>query len=173
LLNMKLLQYPGRIDYVTEKRRGKQGFAATISPVGRGPRTLARPRPAGYGAVMRFAQEQPEGNTIDACAPGEITVNGEVIRCSVIVTPGQVITEDLPARFEDLKPVHLARLDELNPGIIVIGTGRTLRFPEPRYTAGFLAKGIGVEVMDTRAACRTYNILLSEDRNVAALLLMG
>jgi uncharacterized protein len=54
----------------------------------------------------------------------------------------------------------------------VIGTGNTLHFPDPRYTAGFLTQGIGVEVMDTHAACRTYNILLSEDRNVVAALLI-
>lgn len=122
---------------------------------------------------MRFAQDQSEGNTISAYAPGEITINEVVIRTSVIVTPGQIITDWLPERFEELDATHLARLEELTPEVIVIGTGNTLRFPDPRYTAGFLTQGIGVEVMDTNAACRTYNILLSEDRNVVAVLLIG
>ena len=121
---------------------------------------------------MRFSQDQTEGNTISACAPGEITINGEVIRTSVIVTPEQIITDWLPEHFEELAATHLARLEELTPEVIVIGTGNTLRFPDPRYTAGFLTQGIGVEVMDTQAACRTYNILLSEDRNVVAVLLI-
>jgi len=122
---------------------------------------------------MRFAQDQSEGNTISAYAPGEITINEEVIRTSVIVTPARIITDWLPARFEELDATHLARLEELTPEVIVIGTGNTLRFPDPRYTAGFLTQGIGVEVMDTNAACRTYNILLSEDRNVVAVLMLG
>ena len=121
---------------------------------------------------MRFAQDQSEGNTISAYAPGEITINEEVIRTSVIVTPGQIIIDWLPEHFEELDATHLARLEELTPEVIVIGTGSTLRFPDPRYTAGFLTQGIGVEVMDTHAACRTYNILHSEDRNVVAVLLI-
>ncbi len=121
---------------------------------------------------MRFSQEQPEGNTISAYAPGEITINEQVIRTSVIVTSERVITDWLPERFEELDPSHLARLEELTPEIIVIGTGTTLRFPDPHYTARFLTQGIGVEVMNTHAACRTYNILLSEDRNVIAVLLI-
>ena len=122
---------------------------------------------------MRFAQEPTEGNTISAYAPGAITINEQVIRTSVIVTPERLITDWLPERFEDLSAAHLVRLEELTPEIIVIGTGDTLHFPEPRYMAGFLTQGIGVEVMDTNAACRTYNILHSEDRNVVAALLLG
>ncbi|UCC56993.1 MAG: Mth938-like domain-containing protein [Gammaproteobacteria bacterium] len=122
---------------------------------------------------MRFAQEKIEGYTIRAYAPDAITVNEEVIRTSVVVTPGQILTDWLPERFEELDATHLARLEELNPEIIVIGTGDKLRFPEPHFTAGFLMQGIGVEVMDTNAACRTYNILLSEDRNVVAALMLG
>jgi len=122
---------------------------------------------------MRFAQDQTEGNTISAYAPGEITINEQVIRTSVIVTPTQLITDWLPEHFEELDATHLSRLEELTPEIIVIGTGETLRFPDPRHTAGFLTQGIGVEVMDTNAACRTYNVLRSEDRNVVAVLLLG
>lgn len=121
---------------------------------------------------MRLAQEQTEGNTVSAYAPGEITINEQVIRTSVIVTPERLITDWLPERFEDLSAAHLVRLEELEPEIIVIGTGNTLRFPEPRYMAGFLTQGIGVEVMDTNAACRTYNILRSEERNVVAALML-
>lgn len=121
---------------------------------------------------MRFTREQTEGNTISACAPGEITVNEAVIRSSVIVTPGQVIIDWLPKHFEDLTATHLARLEELAPEVIVIGTGNALHFPDPCVTASFLKQGIGVEIMDTNAACRTYNILLSEDRHVVAVLLI-
>lgn len=122
---------------------------------------------------MRFAQEPREGNAISACASGQITINEEVIRESVVITPERIIRDWLPARFEDLETAHLARLVELGPEIIVLGTGENLRFPAAEITASALTQGIGVEVMDTPAACRTYNILQSEGRQVVVALLLG
>lgn len=122
---------------------------------------------------MRFARENLAGNIIRAYAAGEVTINEEIIRLSVIVTPERIIRDWLPQTFGELEAAHIARLDELQPEIIVIGTGARLQFPRPELTAGFLARGIGVEVMDTKAACRTYNILLSEGRRVVAALLMA
>jgi len=121
---------------------------------------------------MRFAPDNLAGNTNRAYAAGRITVNEEVIVTSVIVTPDRIIHDWLPDSFGDLEPRHIARLEELQPEIIVLGTGGLLRFPGVEFTAGFLSRGIGIEVMDTHAACRTYNILLSEDRRVVAALLM-
>jgi len=122
---------------------------------------------------MRFARDSLAGNTIRAYASGQITINEEVIVTSVIVTPDRIIRDWLPDAFGDLEPRHIARLEELQPEIIVLGTGERLRFPGAEFTAGFLSRGIGVEIMDTRAACRTYNILLSEDRRVVAALLIA
>lgn len=122
---------------------------------------------------MRFARDSQAGNTIRAYASGQITINEEVIVTSVIVTPDRIIRDWLPVAFGDLEPRHIARLEELQPEIIVLGTGERLRFPGAEFTAGFLSRGIGVEIMDTRAACRTYNILLSEDRRVVAALLIA
>lgn len=122
---------------------------------------------------MRFAQDSFAGNVIRAYAGGQVTVNDDIITRSVIVTPERIIRDWLPDSFGELVPGHLARLDELQPEIIVLGTGSRLRFPTPEFTAGFLSRGIGVEIMDTNAACRTYNILLSEGRRVVAALLMA
>ncbi len=122
---------------------------------------------------MRFAQDSFAGNIIRAYAAGQVTVNDDVITRSVIVTPDRIIRDWLPDSFGELEPGHLARLDELQPEIIVLGTGSRLWFPTPEFTAGFLSRGIGVEIMDTNAACRTYNILLSEGRRVVAALLMA
>ena len=122
---------------------------------------------------MRFAQENIDGNSINAFASGQVTVNGETITSSVIVTPQRIIRDWLPAIFDEMQASHLERFDQLDPEIILIGTGDTLRFPPAAWTAGYLARGIGVEVMDTAAACRTYNVLLSEDRRVVAALLIG
>jgi uncharacterized protein len=122
---------------------------------------------------MRFARDSLAGNTIRAYAAGQVTINDEIISSSVIVTPDRIIRDWLPDSFEQLEPRHIARLDELQPEIIVLGTGVRLRFPGAEFTAGYLSRGIGVEIMDTNAACRTYNILLSEGRRVVAALLMA
>jgi uncharacterized protein len=122
---------------------------------------------------MRFARDSLEGNIIRAYAAGQVTVNDEIIVTSVIITPDRIIRDWLPDSFGDLELPHLLRLEELQPEIIVLGTGLRLRFPGPGFTAGFLSRGVGVEIMDTNAACRTYNILLSEGRRVVAALLMA
>ena len=122
---------------------------------------------------MRFARDSLEGNIIRAYAAGQVTVNDEIIVTSVIVTPDRIIRDWLPNSFGELEPRHIARLEELQPQIIVLGTGLRLRFPGAEFSAGFLSRGIGVEIMDTNAACRTYNILLSEGRRVVAALLMA
>lgn len=134
---------------------------------------LASPGRPLYGFPMRFSQERIDGNSISAYASGQVTVNGEAITTSVIVTPKRIIHDWLPAVFEEMQAAHLERFARLDPEIILIGTGDTLRFPPAAWTAAYLARGIGVEVMDTAAACRTYNVLLSEDRRVVAALLIG
>jgi uncharacterized protein len=121
---------------------------------------------------MRFARDNLAGNFIRAYAAGRITINEEIVASSVIITPDRIIRDWLPHAFGDLEPGHVARLEELQPEIIVLGTGERLRFPGAEFTARLLSRGIGVEIMDTRAACRTFNILLSEDRRVVAALLM-
>jgi uncharacterized protein len=122
---------------------------------------------------MRFAQDSLTGNIIRGYAAGQVTINDEVIVTSVVVTPDRIIRDWLPHTFGDLERRHIARLEELQPEIIVLGTGLRLHFPDAEFTAGFLSRGIGVEIMDTNAACRTYNILLSEGRGVVAALLMA
>ena len=122
---------------------------------------------------MRFAQDSLAGNIIRAYAAGQVTVNDESIVTSVIITPDRIIRDWLPHSFDELEPRHMTRLNELQPEIIILGTGIRLRFPGAEYTTGLLLQGIGVEIMDTTAACRTYNILLSEGRRVVAALLMA
>jgi uncharacterized protein len=60
----------------------------------------------------------------------------------------------------------------LEPEIVLLGTGRRQQFPHPRLTQALLEQGVGVEVMDTAAACRTYNVIMLEGRRVAAALLL-
>ena len=77
-----------------------------------------------------------------------------------------------PQGFDALAEADFERLLETSPEIVLLGTGATQRFPHPRLTAPLHRARVGLEVMDTRAACRTYNILVAEGRNVTAALIV-
>lgn len=76
------------------------------------------------------------------------------------------------ARFEDLRPEHFAQLAEHDTELILFGSGQRLRFAPPAWMQPLMARRIGVETMDTAAACRTFNILTGEGRNVIAALIL-
>ncbi|MCC6473032.1 MAG: Mth938-like domain-containing protein [Burkholderiales bacterium] len=102
-----------------------------------------------------------------------VTVNERRIERSLVVLPDRLVTDWRPAGFEALNADHIRALAALEPEVILLGTGNRLRFPPPGILRPLTEAGIGVEVMDVPAACRTYNILLSEGRRVAAALLLG
>lgn len=108
---------------------------------------------------------------IDSYENGTISVNGDPFRCSLIVSPAQLIVDWPPESFADLATQHIEQIIDLQPEIIILGTGDQLHFPVPDLIAGIFEQGIGFEVMDTAAACRCYNLLLSENRKVAAGLI--
>lgn len=74
--------------------------------------------------------------------------------------------------FEGLTPAHFEDLLRLEPEIVILGTGSTLRFPKPELVQALINAAIGFEAMDTKAACRTYNILMGEGRQVVAAILI-
>lgn len=111
-------------------------------------------------------------NLIRAYAPGRITVNEEVYTRSLVVTPQHILPEWPPETFADLLEEHFETIVALRPEVVLLGTGGKLVFPAPSVTRALVDAKIGLEVMDTGAACRTYNILMSDDRKVAAALLM-
>jgi uncharacterized protein len=109
-------------------------------------------------------------NTITGYGEGYVMVNGERHASSLVVLADRV--EDWSAeRFDTLTVEHFRFLKELGVEIVLLGTGPRQRFPHPRLTAALAQAGIGLEVMDVQAACRTYNILVAEERRVAAALL--
>ena len=110
-------------------------------------------------------------NFITACDGSYVQVNETRHAAPLIVLPQQVLDTWQPASFDALTAEHFSALAELGVEIILFGTGATQRFPHPRLTRALMEKRIGLEVMDTGAACRTYNILVSEGRSVAAALL--
>lgn len=105
-------------------------------------------------------------------APGEVTVNETTFTASMIVTPKRLISDWPPGNFDDLAASHIEMLARLEPEVVLIGTGLRLRFPLPGLFESLMRARIGYEIMDTGAACRTYNILMGERRRVVAGLLM-
>lgn len=91
---------------------------------------------------------------------------------SLVVLPHQLLEDWNVSGFDALNETAVGELAALDVEIVLLGTGARLRFPHPRLLQPLYAAGIGVEVMDTNAACRTYNILVAEDRKVAAALLL-
>lgn len=112
-------------------------------------------------------------NTFTGYGSGYVMVNNQRIEKSVIVLPSRIISDWTATTFEALAPEHLAVLAGLGCEIILLGTGAKLRFPRPEIMSALEQSGVGLEVMDVQAACRTYNILLAEERSVAAALLLG
>jgi uncharacterized protein len=108
-------------------------------------------------------------NTITAYGDDYVKVNGERRDKSLIVTAAGVEPWK-PSSFDALSPDDFARLAVLDVEIVLLGTGARQRFPHPRITAPLAKARIGLEVMDTKAACRTYNILVAEARRVALAL---
>jgi uncharacterized protein len=112
-------------------------------------------------------------NAITGYGEGYVMVNRRRFERSLVVLPERII-EDWPARrFEELAPEHLAALVALDREIVLLGTGARQRFPGAEIMLPLIRSGVGVEIMDVQAACRTYNILLAEGRKVAAALLLG
>ncbi len=112
-------------------------------------------------------------NTIFGHGTGYIDINGARLTTPVIVTPETLISPWEAGNLETLTFESFAALITLKPAVVVFGSGAKFRFPDMRIMAAFSQAGIGFEVMDTGAACRTYNVLMSEGRNVAAALLIG
>ena len=122
---------------------------------------------------MRFAQDSTSGiNVIRAYGNGELRVNENVYRGAVILSAATVIPVENIHNLDDLMALDLSRTLALEPELVLLGTGARQVFPAPSYGAQFVRAGIGFEVMDTSAACRTFNVLVGEQRRVAALLLV-
>jgi len=109
-------------------------------------------------------------NTITGYGEDYVLVNGQRHDSSLVVLPDRVLNWPV-SDFTHLKQEDFKILEDLNAEIVLLGTGPKQRFPHPRLTAALPAAGIGLEVMDLKAACRTFNILVAEERKVAAALL--
>ena len=119
---------------------------------------------------MKLHASTPAGaNTITAYGDDYVMVNGARRDSSVIVTADEV-KPWRAADFDHLEAADFAELATLGAEIILLGTGARQRFPHPQLTSSLRAARVGLEVMDLKAACRTYNILVAEARKVALAL---
>jgi len=123
---------------------------------------------------MKLQPTQTTGqNTFTAYGEGYVSVNAIRHSSNLIVLPDCLIPDWTQASFETLSLADFERLAALETEIILFGTGPQLRFPHPELMRPLIQVQKGLEVMDIHAACRTYNILLSEGRSVAAALIFS
>jgi len=123
---------------------------------------------------MKLQPDRAEGvNIINAHTPESVSVNGEAFMVSVLVPPTGPIVPWGAASLADLTQAHFDRIAQAKPELVVFGSGSRLRFPPPALLRSLMAARIGIETMDTAAACRTYNILVGEGRQVMAALIVG
>lgn len=110
------------------------------------------------------------GNLVRGYGPGEIRINEDRYADSLVLFRETVWEGWLPPRPGDLEAWHVAPLAQGSVEVVLLGTGDRQVFPDPRVTAPLVNGGVGIETMDTPAACRTYNLLMGEERIVAAVL---
>jgi uncharacterized protein len=110
--------------------------------------------------------------SITAYDVGYIDVNGRRLTKSFLLTPQRLIENWPPAAFDRLAESDLQAIAALACPIVLLGTGPRQHFPAPRLLRPLIERRIGVEVMDSFAACRTYNILMAEGRDVAAAIII-
>jgi uncharacterized protein len=121
---------------------------------------------------MKLEPDDFDVQTIQGYGPGWVGVQGEKINHSVILgSQGQRVAWPC-TRFEDLTAAHFAQLADFDTELVIFGSGKRIRFPQPAWLAPLMAKRIGLETMDTGAACRTYNILAGEGRRVVVALVL-
>lgn len=123
---------------------------------------------------MKLQLARSEGwNTFTAYGEGYVSVNAVRHSSNLIVLPDRLINGWTSASFETLALSDFELLAGLDAEIVILGTGRVLRFPHPELLGPLMRVRKGLEVMDTHAACRTYNVLAGEGRKVAAALIFS
>jgi uncharacterized protein len=122
---------------------------------------------------MRFTQDSTSTTLlVRAYTAGELRVNDETYRETVILSATTVLRLPEIRNMDELASLNPSRILALEPELVLLGTGPRQIFPAGSFRAQFLNAGIGLEVMDTAAACRTFNVLVAEQRRVVALLMV-
>ena len=121
---------------------------------------------------MDLTLERPGDHLFIQCVTADgVQVADRWYEGSLIVSAGKLLTDWGAQRFDDLSEQQLEPVFRLDPEVVLVGTGPKQLFPAPELMMCFYRRNIGVEFMNTRAACRTFNVLVSDQRNVVAALL--
>ncbi|MBK7004230.1 MAG: Mth938-like domain-containing protein [Burkholderiales bacterium] len=121
---------------------------------------------------MKFQPDAAAGTSITGYGAGWIAVNGERFDSSIVIcSSGERFAWNCDT-FDALQAAHFAQLATLGAELILFGSGERIRFPQPQWLQALYAQRIGVETMDTQAACRTFNFLAAEGRKVVAAILL-
>jgi uncharacterized protein len=121
---------------------------------------------------MKLHPDQSNVQTITSYGSGWIAVDGERIERSVIIGSGGQRLDWSCRQFSELDATSFARLAELDTELVIFGSGNRIRFPQPAWLQPLMQRRIGIETMDSQAACRTYNILAGEGRKVVVAVLI-
>jgi uncharacterized protein len=122
--------------------------------------------------TMKLQPDKSDVQTISGYGPGWVGVEGEKLTSSVILSWRGDRIAWATNSFEDLGAEHFAQLANVEAEVVIFGSGSRIRFPRAAWLEPLMARRIGIETMDTAAACRTYNILAQEGRSVAVALLL-
>ncbi len=122
---------------------------------------------------MKFTLETSDVNLISAWEPDAVRVGKEWYRGHLILSSQRILSDWTVTAPDRLQANDLSAAIELDPEIILLGTGNHQALPDIDLMAELADQGIGLEIMDTPAACRTYNVLIHESRNVVAALFIG
>ena len=122
--------------------------------------------------MVKFTRDPSSPVSIRRVERGSIRVADEKITDNIVLTHEAILRDWFPADIESLTEEDLDKILQLEPDMVIIGTGWTPRRPPNEFLFALARRGIGLETMDTSAACRTFNILLAEDRRVVALLVL-
>ncbi len=121
-------------------------------------------------ALVKFTRELTGTLTIQTVTGTSLIVSGDSFSEPIALTPDEVIRDWKPRPVAELREAHLDELLARAPEIIILGTGASSEFPPRELVFALARRGIGLETMDTRAAARTFNVLATEGRQVAAVL---
>jgi uncharacterized protein len=122
---------------------------------------------------MKLTDDRIPGvNLVRSYSAGEVRVGDVVLRHSCLIKADELVRDWRPRSISELTLADLDPVLALDPEIVVLGSGSHQHFPDAQLLAALFSRGIGCEVMELGAACRTYNILVSEDRRVVAALLL-
>ena len=118
---------------------------------------------------MKFAEDHNSARyKISGYDDKGVRVNNRLFDTSFVLSPMELIEDWSPATYADFNASHLDALYTLKPDVVLLGTGKVQVFPPPDILKRLAKEHIGFEIMNTQAACRTFNVLMSEDRKVVA-----